>query len=458
LRLQQEQQTLSILTTQAPPPTLPPISPPPASFHTEGDGGHDLADDFSTEEQGSQFGMTSIRPRSTTAPLPRSPPQPLMPMVSRKMKTKSRFFQLVRDDSLVMGQRIRGGPVAEVWITEEFEEEDEVADHYRQGGGLSGAGISESHQHHNGYPSTPTYQSVLESSSTSSPSGAPAVGPGPYYPLVRSDRSSSVTSNNGNTFMTDVSAATGGPVRSSTMTGPLIRPVPSGRSYASSRYPLSDMDTTPAPSFQEAMTSGGGGAGTSSGYYGPSHHQQQHHHQGGQYGGGTTTGAGHAQTHRRQRSSVAFSSSRSSSIAPTEEDDNDHEDLQHHHHHHHHHHHRHQQQHYQQQQRDGPSSQTPTTLRSGPPLEGDNDDAFSSFPKGLRQRKCTIRVMNSLNQEASTFALSTGPRLPELFDLFTDQSVPGPSRGAFICSVITFALVFLVIFISLAFTHKRDDV
>ena len=398
---EQQQQSLSLLS-----PQQPPESPPPMSFHS--DGGQDFTD--GVEDQGSQFGMTSIRPHSTTTtplspPPPPITPPPHFPAISRK--TKSRFFQLVRDDSLVMGQRVKGGPVAEVWITEEPDEDDEYEFHGHSGANISGS--SSHHQHHNGEGyASPTYQSVLDSS----PSGS-----APFYPLVRSDRSSSVTSNNGNTFMTDVSAATGGPVRSSTMTGPLIRPVPSGRSYASSsRYPLSDMDT-PAPSFRDAMTTGGG---ASSGYYGP--------------GNGGHGGGGHASSHRRQRSSVAFSSSRESSIAPTT-DDIDHEDGHHHHHHHHHDHH-------------GGSRRTDRGT-------GD-DDSSSSFPKSLRRRKCTIRVMKSLNDETSTFVLSTGPRLPELFDLFTDQSLPGPSRGAFICSVVTFAIIFLIIFISLAFTHRED--
>ncbi|KAG0046792.1 hypothetical protein BGZ83_008053 [Gryganskiella cystojenkinii] len=382
------------------PPPPPPISPAPGSMHMDGM-------DFD-EDQGSQFGMTSIRPRSTsTTPLPpppslTPPPPPLLPTTFKK--SSSRFFQLVRDDAQVMGQRVKGGTVAEVWITEESDEEDE--DIGRIGHGLHPSSSSQQH----GYASTPTYQSVLENSPTSSPA------PAPYYPLVRSDRSSSVTSNNGNTFMTDVSAATGGPVRSSMMTGPLIRP--SGRSYASSsRYPLSDLDT-PAPSFQDAMTTGtgGGGGAASSGYYGP--------------GGGGGHGHGHAQSHRRQRSSVAFSSSRSSSIAPTDDG--------HYSHHHPLHHHRH-----YGQGRPGP--QVSSTL-------GVED--VSSFPKSLRRRKCTIRVMTTLNEETSTFALSTGPRLIELFDLFTDQSVPGPSRGAFICSVVVFSVVFLIVFISLAFAHR----
>ncbi|GJJ74548.1 hypothetical protein EMPS_06906 [Entomortierella parvispora] len=400
---QQQQQNLSLLS---PPP--PADSPPPISFHS--DGGQDFVDGVS-EDQSSQFGMTSIRPRSSTTPppppLPMTPPPQLPPM---PRKTKSRFFQLVRDDSLVMGQRVKGGPVAEVWITEEADEEE--VDEFQ---GYSGPNISGSSHHQQdsgeGYVTSPTYQSVLDSSQSS---------PAPFVPLVRSDRSSSVTSNNGNTFMTDVSAATGGPVRSSTMSGPgpVIRPVPSGRSYASSsRYPLSDMDT-PAPSFRDAMNTTGG---ASSGYYGPGN-------------------GGHASSHRRQRSSVAFSSSRASSIAPTV-DDLDH-DVHHHHQHHHLHHHHHHPHH----PHDGPRQSNRRT--------GDDDTSSSSFPRSLRRRKCTIRVMKSLNNETSTFVLSTGPRLPELFDLFTDQSVPGPSRGAFICSVVTFALIFLIIFISLAFTHR----
>ncbi|KAF9968513.1 hypothetical protein BGZ70_003074 [Mortierella alpina] len=81
-------------------------------------------------------------------------------------------------------------------------------------------------------------------------------------------------------------------------------------------------------------------------------------------------------------------------------------------------------------------------------------DSSSSFPSKLRQRQCVIRVMQGLNSEVETFALSTGPRLPELFDLYTDQSLPGPSRKAFVCALTTFGILVVIAFTSIAFVSR----
>ncbi|KAF9159020.1 hypothetical protein BGX21_003162 [Mortierella sp. AD011] len=72
----------------------------------------------------------------------------------------------------------------------------------------------------------------------------------------------------------------------------------------------------------------------------------------------------------------------------------------------------------------------------------------SSFPGALRKRRCVIRVAQGLHTEVETFALSTGPRLIELYDLYTEQSVPGPSRISFFSAVGAFAILFIVAFLS----------
>ncbi|KAF9080306.1 hypothetical protein BGX23_002346 [Mortierella sp. AD031] len=254
-----------------------------------------------------------------------------------------RFFTLVRDDSLVMGQRIKGGPVAEIVIHGDDPLESLA----------SAAAAVSSGEVLNGTP--PSFLVGEASTHMTETLDAPPYGP------ISSIRSggSSITSNNGNTFMTEVSAATGGPVRS-TMASTFIHPIPSGRRSGSSsmRYHLSDPET-PAPTIGD-----GDGDG---------------------------------------RASVSSDSSSTSSSRSSEQS--------------------------------------------------------SSFSPSLRKRSCTIRVLEGINSEVETFALSTGPRLPELFDLFTDQSVPGPSRATFICSIVAFGAVFLVAFITVALTtniNKSD--
>ncbi|KAG0265885.1 hypothetical protein BGZ95_003185, partial [Linnemannia exigua] len=240
-----------------------------------------------------------------------------------------RYFTLVRDDSLVMGQRVKGGPVAEVVIHGDVATGPlaPVVGGYGSGGDVLGLSPSL----HAGGGSTHLTETL----------DAP-----PYVPIpsIRSD-GSSITSNNGNTFMTEVSAATGGPVRS-TMASTFIHAVPHDRRSGSSsmRYHLSD-SATPAPTIGD----------------------------------------------ERRRS-----------IAPSESVSTSPSDL-------------------------AVSEQSP-----------------SSFSTSLRKRTCTIRVLEGINSEVETFALSTGPRLPELFDLFTDQSVPGPSRAMFICTVIAFGAAFVI--------------
>ncbi|KAF9901921.1 hypothetical protein EC991_005569 [Linnemannia zychae] len=246
-----------------------------------------------------------------------------------------RYFTLVRDDSLVMGQRIKGGPVAEVVI--HGNDTTELHASVRGGGGRGDSS--------EGPPSSRIREGSTHLGETLD---APPYGP---IPSIRSD-GSSITSNNGNTFMTEVSAATGGPVRS-TMTSTFIHAVPHGRRSGSSsmRYHL-DGPTTPAPTIGD----------------------------------------------ERRRS-----------IAPSE------------------------------------------SVSTSPSVAG-SDQSPSSFSASLRKRTCTIRVLEGVNSEVETFALSTGPRLPELFDLFTDQSVPGPSRAMFICTVIAFGLAFVIAVIAIALT------
>ncbi|KAF9932201.1 hypothetical protein FBU30_008756 [Linnemannia zychae] len=228
----------------------------------------------------------------------------------------SRYFILVRDDSLVMGQRIKGGPVAEV-VIHGIDASNPLLS--TDNGGVDNT---------TGAGSAPPFTGG-ESTHVTETLDAPPYG---HIPSIRSD-GSSVTSNNGNTFMTEVSAATGGPIRS-TVASTFMHLPPHGRRRSGSssvQFHPSDPET-PAP----------------------------------------TIGDG-----------------RQGSLAPSE----------------------------------------PASLVSVLSL-GES----SSFSTSLRKRKCTIRILEGINSEVETFALSTGPRLPELFDLFTDQSVPGPSRATFICS------------------------
>ncbi|KAG0376070.1 hypothetical protein BGX24_008315 [Mortierella sp. AD032] len=248
-----------------------------------------------------------------------------------------RYFTLVRDDSLVMGQRVKGGPVAEVVIhgNDAAGSLAPVVGGYGRGGNASGR--------------SPSLRAEGGSTHLTETLDAPPYGP---IPSIRSN-GSSITSNNGNTFMTEVSAATGGPVRS-TMASTFIHAVPHDRRSGTSsmRYHLSD-HATPAPTIGD----------------------------------------------ERRRS-----------IAPSES-----------------------------------VSTSPSDLAS-------SEQSPSSFSTGLRKRTCTIRILEGINSEVETFALSTGPRLPELFDLFTDESVPGPSRAVFISTVVVFGAAFVIAVLVVAFT------
>ncbi|KAG0330018.1 hypothetical protein BG000_011851 [Podila horticola] len=315
------------------------------------------------------------------SPIPPShPPQPQRTHTSSSvpllhhLKSRPRMFTLVRDDSLVMGQRVKGGPVAEIWIGED---DPSVALHE--------------------YFAPSTYPSVLSalppsthhgieglvmSSSMSGAGSTTASTPYYAYPSggggggggVTSDGASSITSNNGNTFMTEVSVATGGPMRSSTVASTFMAPVPSGRSFASSaRYNVSLGSPAPA-------------------------------------------------------SMVSLSSDDEDDEDDEEEDEREEEEgeeeLEGYH-----------------QPYHGPVSDAPHP---------------SSFPPSLLRRKCVIRVLRGMNPEVETFALSTGPRLPELFELYSDQSMPGPSRGTFICSLVTFAILFSAAFIGVAVSKNGE--
>ncbi|KAF9352591.1 hypothetical protein BGX26_009632 [Mortierella sp. AD094] len=80
----------------------------------------------------------------------------------------------------------------------------------------------------------------------------------------------------------------------------------------------------------------------------------------------------------------------------------------------------------------------------------------SSFPVGLRKRRCVVRVAQGLHTEVETFALSTGPRLIELYDLYTEQSVPGPSRGSFFSAVAAFGILFIVAFVGIIIAKNHN--
>ncbi|KAF9366798.1 hypothetical protein BGX34_007572 [Mortierella sp. NVP85] len=90
-----------------------------------------------------------------------------------------------------------------------------------------------------------------------------------------------------------------------------------------------------------------------------------------------------------------------------------------------------------------------------PSMHSGSSQLTSSFPRGLRQRHCVIRVLRGLSTDVETFALSTGPRLPELFNLYTIQSIPGPSRGGVVCSLCTFAVIIVVVFLVIALSQRR---
>lgn len=322
------------------------------------------------------------------------------------------MFTLVRDDSLVMGQRVKGGPVAEIWIGDDSDPSVALHEYFATTTypSMLSEQIAPSSSMHHG-----VHAGVMPSSASMSTPGSTTTTP--YYAYlsggggVTSDGASSITSNNGNTFMTEVSVATGGPMRSSTVASTFMAPVPSGRSFASSmagRYNVSMGSPTPASMASLGISDddddddddeeeeedededGEGGEEEEEDiegypqYHGPSDHNAQH------LGGG---GGGGGSRRRRRRRAGSFSSSTSSLSHVT------------------------------------------------PP---------SSFPPSLLRRKCVIRVLRGLNPEVETFALSTGPRLPELFELYTDQSLPGPSRGTFICSIITFAVLFSAAFIGVA--------
>lgn len=366
------------------------------------------------EDTGPSEGPSSSTPPPplTPSPSPIPPPQPhprthtssSLPLLHH-LKSRPRMFTLVRDDSLVMGQRVKGGPVAEIWIGDDSD--PSVALHEYFATTTYPSMLSEEVA-----PSSLMHHGIEGAMPSSASMSAPGSSTTPYYAYmsggggVASDGASSITSNNGNTFMTEVSVATGGPMRSSTVASTFMAPVPSGRSFASSmagRYNVSM--GSPAPASMASLESSddeddeddeeedeedddeGGDEGEEDiggypQYHGPGGHNEQH-------GSGSRRG----DRRRRRRRAGSFSSSTSvlSDVMPS-----------------------------------------------------------SSFPPSLLRRKCVIRVLRGLNPEVETFALSTGPRLPELFELYTDQSLPGPSRGTFICSIITFAVLFSAAFIGVA--------
>ncbi|KAG0072138.1 hypothetical protein BGZ92_004117 [Podila epicladia] len=210
-------------------------------------------------------------PPSSTPPPPLTPlsPSPIPPPprpsqhrtrtssslpLLHNLKSRPRMFTLVRDDSLVMGQRVKGGPVAEIWIGDD---DPSVALHeyFASTSATYPSMLSE-------VPASSTHHGIegLVLPSSASTSGGPGSTSAPYYTYpsggggggggggVTSDGASSITSNNGNTFMTEVSVATGGPMRSSTIASTFMAPVPSGRSFASSvaRYNVSMGSPAPA--------------------------------------------------------------------------------------------------------------------------------------------------------------------------------------------------------------------
>ncbi|KAF9434687.1 hypothetical protein BGZ76_007614 [Entomortierella beljakovae] len=69
----------------------------------------------------------------------------------------------------------------------------------------------------------------------------------------------------------------------------------------------------------------------------------------------------------------------------------------------------------------------------------------SSFPAGLRKRRCIIRIANGVDSHVETYALSTGPKLIEIFD--TEKALPGPSSASFQCILGIFSVVVMGIFI-----------
>ncbi|KAI9236180.1 MAG: hypothetical protein BYD32DRAFT_419427 [Podila humilis] len=373
---------------------------------------HSRDNQYYQEDLQEDTGPSSTPPPPLTplSPSPIPPPQPhprthtssSLPLLHH-LKSRPRMFTLVRDDSLVMGQRVKGGPVAEIWIGDDSDPSMPLHEYFATtttyASMLSEEVAPSSLMHHG-------IEGVMPSSASMSTPGSTTT---PYYAYmsggggVTSDGASSITSNNGNTFMTEVSVATGGPMRSSTVASTFMAPVPSGRSFASSmagRYNVSM--GSPAPASMASLGSSddeddeeedeededeGGEEGEEDiegypQYHGPGGHNEQH-----------GSGSRGEDRMRRRRRAGSFSSSTSSlsHVMPS-----------------------------------------------------------SSFPPSLLRRKCVIRVLRGLSPEVETFALSTGPRLPELFELYTDQSLPGPSRGTFICSIITFAVLFSAAFIGVA--------
>ncbi|KAG0345579.1 hypothetical protein BG004_003534 [Podila humilis] len=243
----------------------------------------------------------SITP-DETSPRSTSVPPPGVPLLGQ-LRSRPRMFTLVRDESLVMGQRVKGGPVAEIWISED---DPSLALHEY----FAASPIYPSTYSRPPPPPPSTYQQnslhyqyrherdgiegglAIPSSSVSALSGVSpsvgipistqaatsahaddATGPAavsttsgttPYFiPLsATSDGASSITSNNGNTFMTEVSVATGGAMRS-TVASTFMAPVPSGRSFASSfaRYNVSAMGSPVPPSLASSSSSRNGDGG-----------------------------------------------------------------------------------------------------------------------------------------------------------------------------------------------------
>ncbi|KAF9582298.1 hypothetical protein BGW38_000391, partial [Lunasporangiospora selenospora] len=423
-------------------------------------------------------------------------------------RLRARKFLLVRDDSQVNGERVKGGPVAEVWMTEEDGPDPDVplADYFTRFTGLTAQSELASTAptsrviSHGGAPLSIGTSSGAGPSTlpTSAMSGSPPVQHQYFSSFVPQSSSSahhlwgrsrqrshsfegrasstsmsSLRSNNGNTFMTQVSAATGGPVRS-TVASTFMHPVPSGRSY-STTYSIRGPRSGPVGGFGSiggagSSSGGGGGGGGGGGFSGsayeevspepsiyqpqqsipvhtlpsPPHPSMDHEpipteepavHSGHCHDCGRHNAHQRRPSRGRSRSLDSTWSSRSS---------DSHESrltgrswVGHHGH---------------CMYESGGAGACGESVCTGACTcrsrcgEGD-DSSSSSFPRGLRRRRCLIRVLDGINHEVETFALSTGPRLPELFALYSDQALPGPSRATFMCSVFSFVVVFMIAFV-----------
>ncbi|KAG0266430.1 hypothetical protein DFQ27_009732, partial [Actinomortierella ambigua] len=103
-----------------------------------------------------------------------------------------------------------------------------------------------------------------------------------------------------------------------------------------------------------------------------------------------------------------------------------------------------------------PLTRSTTTSRSGEPTlpttttTTTGSGGEDAFPSTLRRRRCMLRLRQGLSADVESFILATGPRLPELYEVFDHDSYhPRISR----CRVMLYSIITISIFAAVFFAR-----